>query len=99
MAVLSKNQLERYNLEKYQYGIAVQKRPLIYGMSGKIIYDGKWISGRVDPIIIVEMNEAISEREALLYLEVNGHENIIRTLGYVENNEFNNICTRICTAS
>jgi serine/threonine protein kinase len=31
------------------------------------------------------MNEAISEREALFYLKVNGHNNIIRTLGYVEN--------------
>jgi serine/threonine protein kinase len=30
------------------------------------------------------MNEVIAEREARFYLEVNGHESIIRTLGYVD---------------
>ncbi|CAF4742606.1 unnamed protein product, partial [Rotaria sp. Silwood1] len=80
MAILSK-----YNLEKYQFGIDIRKSHRIYGMSGKIIYEGKWISRRDKTIVIVEMNEAIVEREALFYLEVNGHDNIIRTLGYVEN--------------
>ena len=85
MAGLLIHQLEEYQLERYQYGTDVRKRHQLYGMSGKIIYEGKWISRRPDTIIIVEMNEAIAEREALFYLEVNGHENIIRTLGYVEN--------------
>ncbi|CAF4125308.1 unnamed protein product, partial [Rotaria sp. Silwood2] len=80
MAILSK-----YNLEKYQFGTDVRKRHQLYGMSGKIIYEGRWISRRDGPIIIVEMNEAIATREALFYLEVNGHHNIISTLGYVEN--------------
>jgi hypothetical protein len=31
------------------------------------------------------MNEAIAEREAFFYLEVNSHKNIIQTLGYIEN--------------
>jgi serine/threonine protein kinase len=85
MAILSKHQLEEYDLKKYQYGTDIQKRHQLYGLSGKIIYEGKWISRRADPIIIVEMNEAIAEREALFYLAVNDHKNIIRTLGYVEN--------------
>ncbi|CAF3698268.1 unnamed protein product [Rotaria sordida] len=80
MAILSK-----YNIEKYQFDIDVRKRHQLYGMSGKLIYEGKWISRRDDPIIIVEMNETIAEREARFYLELNSHHNIIHTLGYVEN--------------
>jgi serine/threonine protein kinase len=85
MAVLSKNELDAGNLQKYQYGIDVRKGHQLYGMSGKMIYFGKWKSKRADRIIIVEMDEIISEREARFYLAVNGHNNIIRTLGYVEN--------------
>jgi serine/threonine protein kinase len=80
MAIQSK-----YTLEKYQYGTDVRKEHQLYGMSGKIIYNAKWKSRRVDPIIIVEMSEQIAEREAQFYLEVNSHNNIIRTLGYIEN--------------
>ena len=80
MAILSK-----YELEKYHFGTDVRRFNQLYGMSGKIIYRGEWISRRKDPIIIVEMNESIAEREARFYLEVNEHQNIIRTLGYVEN--------------
>jgi serine/threonine protein kinase len=54
-------------------------------MFGKIIYYGKWKSKSADRIIIVEMNEAIAEREAFFYLEVNSHKNIIQRLGYIEN--------------
>ena len=85
MAVLSKLEFERYNLHKYQFGTDVRKKEQLYGMSGKIIYNGKWISRGRDPIIIVEMNEVITEREARFYLEVNDHNNVIRTLGYIEN--------------
>ncbi|CAF3698408.1 unnamed protein product [Rotaria sp. Silwood1] len=80
MAILSK-----YKLDKYQFGTDVRKGQQLYGLSGKIIYEGKWISRRNDSIIIVEMNEAIAEREASFYLEVNGHHNIIHTFGCVEN--------------
>ncbi|CAF0845332.1 unnamed protein product [Rotaria sordida] len=80
MAILSK-----YKLEKYEFGTHIQKRQQLYGLSGKIIYEGRWTSGRTDAIIIVEMNEMIAEREARFYLEVNDHRNIIRTYGYVEN--------------
>jgi serine/threonine protein kinase len=80
MAILSK-----YKLQKYQYGIDVQKLRQLYGMSGKIINYGRWLSERTDQIIVVEMNEVITEREAQFYLEVNGHNNIIRTLGYIQN--------------
>jgi serine/threonine protein kinase len=80
MAILSK-----YKLQKYQYGIDVQRLRQLYGMSGKIIYNGQWLSERTDQIITVEMNEVITEREAQFYLEVNGHNNIIRTLGYIQN--------------
>ncbi len=85
MAVLSKEEFRRYRLDKYQFGIDVQQSRQLYGMSGKMIYDGKWISRRAEKIIVVEMNEVIAEREARFYLEVNDHENIIRTLGYVDN--------------
>ncbi|CAF3735494.1 unnamed protein product [Rotaria sp. Silwood1] len=80
MAILSK-----YKLDKYQFGTDVRKGQQLYGLSGKIIYEGKWISRRNDSIIIVEMNEAIAEREASFYLEVNDHHNIIHTFGCVEN--------------
>ncbi|CAF0934522.1 unnamed protein product [Rotaria sordida] len=80
MAILSK-----YKLEKYEFGTHIQKKQQLYGLSGKMIYEGGWTSGRTDAIIIVEMNEMIPEREARFYLEVNDHRNIIRTYGYVEN--------------
>lgn len=73
-------------LEKYQYGIDVQKTRQLYGMSGKVLYFGRWISRRTDSIIIVEMNESIAKHEAFFYRELNGHDHIIQTLGYVENN-------------
>jgi serine/threonine protein kinase len=80
MAIQSK-----FELEKYQYGIDVQKTRQLYGMSGKILYDGRWISRGTDRIIIVEMNGAIAEHEGFFYRELNGHDHIIRTFGYVEN--------------
>jgi serine/threonine protein kinase len=79
MAILSK-----YHLEKYHYDIDVRKDYQLYGMAGKIIYRGRWIS-RTDKIIIVEMNETIAEREALFYLEVKDHKHIIGTIGLIEN--------------
>ena len=80
MAIQSK-----LKLEKYQYGIDVRRGRQLYGMSGKILYTGQWISKGTDPIIIVEMNQVIAEREAFFYQELNGHDHIIRTFGYVEN--------------
>ena len=85
MAILSKNQIDKYRLEEYQYGTDVRKGQQLYGMSGKIIYEGRWISTRADLIIIVEMNETIADREALFYLEVKDHKHIIGTLGLVQN--------------
>jgi serine/threonine protein kinase len=81
MAIPSKLQLE-----KYQYGIDVQKTRQLYGLSGKVLYLGQWISRRSDQIIIVEMTEAIARHEAFFYRELNGHDHIIRTFGEVENN-------------
>jgi serine/threonine protein kinase len=80
MAIQSK-----LKLEKYQYGIDARRGRQLYGMSGKILYTGQWISKGTDPIIIVEMNESIAQREAFFYRELNGHDHIIRTFGYVEN--------------
>ncbi|CAM4898120.1 unnamed protein product [Rotaria socialis] len=77
--------LSNYGLQKYQFGKDVRKMRQMYGMSGKIIYEGRWMQGRTDPIIVVEMNEVITEREAAFYLEVNNHLHIISTLGYIEN--------------
>jgi serine/threonine protein kinase len=81
MAIQSKLQLE-----KYQYGVDVRKTRQLYGMSGKVLYFGQWISRGSDQIIIVEMTEAIARHEAFFYRELNGHDHIIRTFGYVENN-------------
>ena len=46
---------------------------------------GKWKVKRTEAIIIIEMSEKLAEREAYFYLEVNGHHNIIQTLGTIEN--------------
>jgi serine/threonine protein kinase len=54
-------------------------------MSEKKIYSGEWLIDKRDQIIIIEMNRQIAGREAPFYLEVNGHQNIIRTLGKVGN--------------
>ena len=80
MAILSK-----YKLEKYQYGVDVRKGRQLYMMSEKKIYFGEWLIGKTDQIIIIEMSKEIAEREAPFYLEVNGHENIIRTFGSIGN--------------
>jgi serine/threonine protein kinase len=80
MAILSK-----YKLEEYQYGVHVQKGRQLYGMSEKKIYLGQWLRQRRDQIIIIEMIEAIADREGQFYLEVNEHDNIIRTFGSVVN--------------
>ena len=81
MAIVSKLQLE-----KYQYGVDVQKLDQLYGLSGKILSRGRWRTRRTDPIIIVEMNENIARHESFFYRELNGHEHIIQTFGYIENN-------------
>ncbi|CAF4127347.1 unnamed protein product [Rotaria sp. Silwood2] len=75
----------KLQLEKYQYGTHVLLGRQFYGMSGKKLYFGQWTFKDPDPIIIVEMNEEITEREASFYRDLNGHNNIIRTFGYVEN--------------
>ena len=79
MAILSK-----YNLDRYQYGIDVSKRHQLYGMSGKLIFEGKWLTKGNKTVIIVEMNQDISQREAEFYLKVNNHRNIIQTFGYID---------------
>jgi serine/threonine protein kinase len=81
MAIISKPQLERY-----QYGLHVRKGRQLYMMSEKKIYFGDWlIDNNQPPIIIIEMSKQIAEREEPFYLEINGHENIIRTFGSVGN--------------
>ncbi|CAF3993708.1 unnamed protein product [Adineta steineri] len=74
----------RYNLTNYRYDIDIKKKRQLYGMSGKIIFNGQWLSKQNKQIIIVEMNQTIAEREGIFYLEVNDHANIIHTLGYIE---------------
>ena len=81
MAIISKPVLEHY-----QYGVHVQKGSQLYMMSEKKIYRGKWLVANNQPkIIIIEMTRQIAEREEPFYLEVNGHDHIIRTFGSVDN--------------
>jgi serine/threonine protein kinase len=77
--------LSDYKLKKYQYGIDIKKTRQICGLSDSKIHHGEWLSERTDPVIIKEMNEQIAERQAYYYLEFNDHNNIIRTIGYIEN--------------
>ena len=73
-------------LERYQYGVHVQKDRPLYMMSDKKIYRGKWIIKNNQPeIIIIEMSQQIANREEAFYLEVNGHDHVIRTFGSVDN--------------
>ena len=75
----------KFQLEKYQYGTHVLLGHQFYGMSGKKIYFGKWASVNKDRVIVIEMNEEIAEREVSFYRELNNHDHIIRTFGYVGN--------------
>lgn len=76
----------KLELERYQYGVDVRKRQQLYGMSGKILSLGQWISHSNENVIIVEMTEEIAQHEAYFYRALNGHNHIIHTFGYVENN-------------
>ena len=81
MAILSKPVLEHY-----QYGVHVQKGRQLYMMSEKKIYYGRWLIKNSPPeIIIIEMSKQIAEREQPFYLEVNGHDHIIRTFCSIDN--------------
>lgn len=70
-------------LENFTYGKHIQRNQLIYGMSGKKLYMGVWITRNYNNVLIVEMDERISRHEDFFYRTLNNHENIIRTFGYV----------------
>ncbi|UJR14419.1 hypothetical protein I4U23_001416 [Adineta vaga] len=75
----------KLKFEKFQYDIDIQRGPMLYGLSGKFLYTGQWITGKERRVIIVEMNREIAEREARFYRELNNHDHIIRTFGEIEN--------------
>ncbi len=72
-------------LKKYKYGVDDRKTHQLYGMSRKTFYNGVWVSKSTDSIIIAEIHGAITEHEAFFCRELNDHDHIIRTCGYVDN--------------
>ena len=75
----------RYELVRYQEGVDLRRDGKLYGMSGKTLYRAHWMSKRADPIILVDMDEFIAQHEAYFYRQLNSHEHIVHTFGYVEN--------------
>lgn len=72
-------------LERFQYHIDIERDDRLYGMSGKTLYYGRWISKHSKQVLIVEMNETIAKHEGFFYKLLNDHPHVIRTFGYVEN--------------
>ena len=72
-------------LVRYQEGVDLVRGERLYGMSGKTLHRARWLSKRKDPILIVDMDESIARHEAYFFLQLNGHEHIVHTFGYVEN--------------
>lgn len=75
----------KVDLKKFQYGVDIRRGRQLYGMSGKILYLGQWVTNEDQRVLIVEMNAVIAEREARFTRELNGHAHIIHTFGYVTN--------------
>ncbi len=55
---------------------------LLAGRFGKI-HAAKWLSREEQPIVLIEMNEELSEYEILVYTDFDRHNNIIHTFGFV----------------
>lgn len=72
-------------LVRYQEGVDLARDERLCGMSGKTLHRARWLSTRKDPILIVDMDESIARHEAYFFRQLNGHEHIVRTFGYVEN--------------
>lgn len=51
---------------------------------GKAIYKAEWIGKQGPPIIIIRIDGARANREALFYVQLSSHPHIIRTFGLVE---------------
>ncbi|CAF1443901.1 unnamed protein product [Rotaria sp. Silwood1] len=69
----------------FKLNVDVTRNGLLGGRFRKI-YEAQWISRRKKSIILIEMSEAPTKHEVLFYNELNNHQDIINTFGFVENN-------------
>ncbi|CAF2538502.1 unnamed protein product [Rotaria sp. Silwood2] len=70
---------------EYELDVDVKMHDSLNGQFGRT-YKAEWISRKERPIVLVVMKEEPSEYETLVYTNVNPHNHIVYTFGFVGNN-------------
>ncbi|CAF4892790.1 unnamed protein product [Rotaria sp. Silwood1] len=69
----------------YKLNVNVEKGVQLFGQIGKTFYEAKWIQPREPQIILIEMDNETAYHEASFYIQLNSHDHIIHTFGFVDN--------------
>ena len=75
----------------YQFRLNVdvrktETRPWFVAL-GKAIYKAEWVGRQGPPIVLIKIDGAKANREALFYVQLSCHPHIVRTFGLVENDQ------------
>ncbi|CAM4865410.1 unnamed protein product [Rotaria socialis] len=86
MIRLSSIKFEPSEIYQYRLDMNVKKKNPLNRHGGRF-YEADWIPEREPPIILMIMNKETAERQASWYFMLNTHDHIIKTLGFVQNND------------
>ncbi|CAF3479160.1 unnamed protein product [Rotaria socialis] len=86
MIRLSSIKFEPSEIYQYRLDMNVKKKNPLNRHGGRF-YEADWIPEREPPIILMIMNKETAERQASWYFMLNTHDHIIKTFGFVQNND------------
>ena len=74
---------------QYKLGVHIRMKrdQPIFRAFGKAIYDVEWIAQEGPPIVLVEIVGTRAMREASFYIQLGSHPHVVRTFGFVENQQ------------
>jgi serine/threonine protein kinase len=74
--------------KEYQFRLNVDVRKIEtrawFQTFGKAIYKAEWVARQGPPIVLIKIDGAKANREALFYVQLSCHPHIVRTFGLVE---------------
>ncbi|CAF0910938.1 unnamed protein product [Rotaria sordida] len=75
--------------KEYQFRLDVDVRKMeirpLFQTCTKAIYKAEWVGRQGPPIVLIKIDDAKANREALFYVQLSCHPHIVRTFGLVEN--------------
>ena len=96
------NEFEQANRSKnYQFklgiDVKIKRRQALFHTFGKSIYEAEWMNNDQNKprIVLMKIDGARAKKEASFYVKLTCHPNIVRTFGFVDNNETNEEVTAV----